>query len=79
MDESEVVRGDVGALMIVLVLVFDSLDALGVNKQAMAELFLDMANKMPEVEDESPDSLRSTLLKFHGLMTSEKPLDTLFH
>ncbi len=79
MDKADYVRGDAGALMIVLVLVFNSLDALGVDKQAMAELFLDMANKMPEVEDESPESVRNTLLKFHRLMTGSQPLDTLFH
>lgn len=79
MERSDYVRGDVGALMIVLGVVFDSLNALGVDKQAMAELFLDMAKKIPEVEDESSDSLRNTLLKFHGLMAGDKPLDTLFH
>ncbi len=79
MNKDDYIRGDVGALMIVLVLVFDSLNAMGIDKQAMADLFLDMANKMPEVEDESSDSMRKTLLKFHGLMTGSQSLDTLFH
>jgi len=74
-----VIHGDVGAVLMVLVLVFDSLDALGVDKSALADVILSAAKKMPEVEDESPDSARNPLLKFHRLMTGSQSMDTLFH
>ena len=40
-------------------------------------LILTTAKNFPE--HDSPHSTRKTLLKFHGLLTSEKPLDTLFN
>ena len=74
----DVMHADTAALMVVQMLLIEILNKSGIAEKSMvAELIEEAAETLPD--EESPYSMKATLLKLHQVLIGNESLNSLTH
>ena len=71
-------HADVAAMLVVVALTLEALEVQQPGiKQILAETIQDMVKGLPD--QDSPHGVKATLQTFHGFITTDNPMEMLFH
>ena len=78
MEDKDLIRGDVAALLAIMAAMMEALDIQQPgDKQALAETLQKFSDGFPD--QESNHSIKATLQAFNKVISKHRPLDSLFH
>ena len=71
-------HADVAAMLVVVAVLMEALEVQQPGiKQLLAETILDVMKGFPD--QDSPHGVKATLQTFHGFITTDNPMEMLFH